>query len=447
MPANDRSTLNKALKYIYEPGLNFAIQNNIAFLYAFQKKKFPGVGKAYVFATHLKRNTNVGSRAHDGYYIPAAGETVDNGTVTPTYTHIPFEITNDLIKAAKGDRAAFKDGMRIVQETSRNTIQKDLNRQALGDGTCVLCSLAVDAGGAGTRSLTVNGNTGKATTMFLEEGMAIDIWAGSAGTTRRNDSAALPTTETAQAKTIIVVAITSDTVFTAKMYDGTSMPAITANDEVARWGNIVTDGSSLRVTREANGLRLFADDGTLDPSGGLHGLSASTYGRWKGLVKDAGTVPVSPAVASALAILFRQKSSAKFDQLWMHDNQAHGLIYGADGSYKDKRYVNGAVTDIGDNQEAIVINVSGKKVKVNVDIDMTDTEMYGIASEVMRYIELNGVELEEQADGQYLVPWRDSTGSKPAQVGYWMFRGNWAVVMRNAVSRVYNLAKPASLPW
>ena len=40
-----------------------------------------------------------------------------------------------------------------------------------------------------------------------------------------------------------------------------------------------------------------------------------------------------------------------------------------------------------------------------------------------------------------------STGAKPAQVGYWMFRGNWAVVMRNAIARVYNLQKPTSLPW
>jgi hypothetical protein len=445
MPANDRSTLNKALKFIYEPGLNFAIQNNIVFLNGFTKKKFPGVGKAYVFATHLKRNTNVGSRAHDGYYLPAGGETVDNGSVLPTYTHIPFEITNDLMKAAKGDRAAFKDGMRIVQETSRNTITKDLNRQALGDGTGVLCSLAADAGGAGTRTLTVNGDSGRPNTLFLEEGMWLDVWS-KAGATRRNDGAANPTTETAQAKAIVVQSVTDDTTFTAAMYDATAMPAITANDVVTRWGNSVYNGTA-RASRESNGLRLFADDGTLDPTGGLHGISAATYNRWKGIVKDAGGIPISPAVASAVGILFKQKSSTKYDQMWMHDNQAHGLLYGADGSYKDKRFVNGSVTEIGDNTEAVVINVGGRKIKVNVDIDMMETEAYFLASEVFRYVELNGVELEEQADGQFLVPWRDSTGAKPAQVGYWMFRGNWAVTMRNAVCRVYNLAKPASLPW
>ncbi len=444
MPANDRSTLNKALKYVYEPGLNFAIANEVSFLNAFTKKKFPGVGKAYVFATHLKRNTNVGSRAHDGYYLPAAGETVDNGSVVPTYTHIPFEITNDLIKASKGDKAAFKDGMRIVQETSRLTITKDLNRQALGDGSGVLCSLALDAGGAGTRTLTINGDSGPTSTKFLEEGMMFDVWA-KAGATRRNDTGT-ETVEATQAKAFVVVSVLTDTTFSAKIVDGTAIPAITANDVVIRWGNCVAV-AGVRTCREANGLRLMADDGTLDPTGGLHGIDPATYNRWKGLVKDAGAIAVSPAIPSALAILFKQKSSAKYDRLWMHDNQAHGLIYGADGSYKDKRYVNGSVTEIGDNTEAVVINVGGRKVKCEIDIDMVETELYAIASEVIRYVEMNGVELEEQADGQYLVPWRDSTGAKPAQVGYWMFRGNWAITMRNAVARVYNLTKPASLPW
>jgi hypothetical protein len=444
MPANDRSTLNKALKYIYEPGLNYAITQNVTFLNAFTKKKFPGVGKAYVFATHLKRNTNVGSRAHDGYYLPAAGETVDNGSVTPTYTHIPFEITNDLIKAAKGDKAAFKDGMRIVQETSRNTLQMDLNRQALGDGSGVLCSLAVDAGGSGTRTLTIDGNTGATSTKFLEEGMLFDVWATGAAT-RRNDNGT-ETVEATQAKAYQVVSIVSDTQFTAKVFDGSSLPAITAHDEVIRWGNAVSV-SNARVCREANGLRLFADDGTLDPTGGLHGISATTYNRWKGIVKDAGSIAISPALASALAILYKQKSSAKYNRLWMHDNQAFGLLYGDGGSYKDKRFVNGGVTEVGDNTEAVVINVGGRKVRCELDWFVPEDTVYALADEVMRYVELNGVELEEQADGQYLVPWRDSTGAKPAQVGYWMFRGNWAITMRNAVARVYNLAKPASLPW
>lgn len=438
MTLNTRSTLDKALKYVYEPGLNFALTTNTAALNAFTKRKFPGVGKAYVFATHLKRNQYVASRVADGYFAPAGLETPENGHIVPTYTHIGFEITNDIIKASKGDRAAFKDAMRMVMDTSKNTLQTDLNRQFVGDGRGILCDVVVDAGGAGTRTLTIS-STATYNTKFLQQGMPIDFWNGN---TRVNGGAstALPT------DWMVVQSVISDTQFSVAMFSGGAIPAIAAGSFAIRMGNALAPAGT-RVCYEANGLRAFADDGTLDPVGGLHGISGASYDAWKAILKDAGGADIGPGLASAVGILFKQQSPFQFNSIWCHDNQAHGLLYGNDGSYKDKRFVNGSVTDMGDNTEAVVINVGGRKVKVNVDWFFDETTAYFADTAQVRYVELNGVELEEQADGQYLTPYRDSTGQKPAQVGYWMFRGNWATVARNSIARIYNLSKPASLPW
>jgi hypothetical protein len=436
MTINTRSTLDKALKYIYEPGMNFALTTNTTALNAFSKRKFPGQGKAYVFATHLKRNQYVASRKHDGYYAPSGTETPENGSVTPTYTHIGFEITNDVVKAAKGDRAAFKDAMRMVMDTARDTIQTDLNRQFLGDGSGIIVAVDVDAGGAATETLTVKAGY---STKLLQQGMPLDFWNGNV---RVNGGAGeLPT------DWMVVGSVIDDTQFTVTMFGGGNVPAIADGSYATRMGNCYAAAGPVRTSLEANGLRLFADDGTLDPTNGLHGISGTTYDAWSAIIKDAALADAGPGLASAVGILFKQASPFKFNQIWAHDNQGHGLIYGTDGSYKDKRFVNGSVTDVGDNTEAVVINVGGRKVRVNLDWFISETEMYFLDAAQIRYVELNGVELEEQADGQYLTPYRDSTGSKPAQVGYWMFRGNWATVARNAIARIYNLSKPASLPW
>lgn len=436
---NTRTTLDKALKYVYEPGMNFALVNNVAALNSFTKRKFPGEGKAYVFATHLKRNTYVASRAHDGYYAPTGTETPENGQVVPTYTHIGFEITNDIIKASKGDKASFKDSMKMVMDTARDTLQTDLNRQFHGDGRGILAAIGADAGGAGEATYTVQAGY---STKHLQQGMPVDAWAA-AGATRRNSAGTetVPPTDW-----LVVTSVLSDTQFKAAMFSGGARPAITAGDVLIRMGNAYGSAGT-RKTYEANGLRAFADDGTGDPAGGLHGISTAAYDAWMPIIKNANLAAAGPGLAAAVGILFKQKSSRSFNAIWTHDNQAHGLLYGEDGSYKDKRFVNGKYEEVGGDHEAIVINVGGRKVKVQLDWFIDEQTMFFLDTTCIRYVELNGVELEEQADGQYLVPYRDSTGPKPARVGYWMFRGNWATVARNAIARIYNLKKPVSLPW
>jgi len=434
---NTRTTLDKALKYIYEPGMNFALINNTVAFSAFTKRKFPGVGKAYVFATHLKRNEYVAARKHDGYYAPTGTETPENGSVVPSYVHIGFEITNDVIKASKGDKAAFKDGMKMAMDTSRDTLQTHLNRMFLGDGTGIICDVATFGGGAGTQTLTIK-STSTYSTKMLRQGMPLDFW--NANTRVNGGAGELPT------DWAVVQSVLSDTTFSVAMYGGGSVPAIADGSYVITMGNAWVN-SGTRACLEPNGLRLFADDGTLDPTSGLHGISGTSYDAWQAIIKNAQGADAGPGLASAMAISYMQKSPFKFNMIWVHPQQQHGLIYGNDGSYKDKRFVNGSVTDIGDNMEAVVINVAGRKIKVQADWFINETEMTFLDSAQMRYVELNGVELEEQADGQYMTPWRDSTGAKPAQVGYWMFRGNWAIVARNAIARAYGLSKPSSMPW
>lgn len=438
-PANTRSTLQELLKTIYEPNLNKAIKKDVFFLFAVKKAPFDGKGEQYQFGTHLKRNNAAYARSADDYFESAGAESVKKGSVTPAYAHIPFEINADLMKASKGDAHAFTDGMKLVQNSAKESLTRELNRYAVGDGRGILATVAANvAGAAATAIVTVN------STKYLEEGMLLDCWNGVAGVVPRG--AGLGGGTRTIAPWFKVNSITDETTFVVAMTDGSNVPALTAADVFTRkWNSYVSGG--VRYSYEPNGLRLMADDGTLDPTNGLHGISAATFGRWKGINKDGTGYDASPAIVSAMAIQFRRWSATMFDTIWTHDNQAHGLIYGAEGSYQQKRYTDAKVEELGANEEAVVINVSGKKVRIRTDLDLPEDEINFFDSKVVRYLEFWDIQLLEQADGQYLTPWRDSGGQKHAQIGFYGWSGNWFTTVRNGIGRVYGLNKPASLPW
>jgi hypothetical protein len=438
--ANTRALLTELLKIVYEPSINSAVRDSTFFLKAFTAKKYDGKGKQYTFAAHLQFNQMVAARSADDYLESAQQEKVANGTITPKYLHIPFEISHDLMVASKGDEHAFADGMSLVQETSRRTFRRDMNRMAVGDGRGILATVTANLGSAdGPLTVTVD------TTKFLQDGMIVEVWNGAATTnvTRRNNYAG-----NEYIKILTVLSSTTASIDTwnssTGVVGGTNVPALTSADVLIRKGTAYVN--TTRFSNEPDGLRLMADDGTLDPSGGYLGISASTFSNWKGIVRDAGGVSVSPGLVSAVGMLYRRWSNTMFDTIWCHGNQGNGLIYGDEGSYKDKRFVDAEVNRLGTDEEDIIVNVRGKKVRIRQDDDLSETELNFFDSKVIRYVELYGIELLEQADGQYLTPWRDSTGQRYAQVGFWGWAGNWGCVMRNAIARIYNVGAPASIP-
>lgn len=441
MTINTRAVLGELLKTVYEPSLNSGVKSQAFFLKAFTAKKFDGKGKQYEFATHLAFNQMVAARSADDYFEAGQTERVYNGTITPKYIHIPFEISHDLMVASKGDKHAFAEGMTLVQETSQEIFKRDLNRVAVGDGRGILATLtAAVAGGGATATCSVN------TTKFLADGMILDIWDGPAAITQRNGVALDANGQTASPwfKCITVI---DETSFTLGMSTGAVIPAgvISLGDVIIRKKNAYVSGAA-RLSYEPAGLRLMADDGTLDPATGYLDISATTVSAWKGIIRDAAGAPVSPAIVSAIAMLYRRWSNTMFNTIWCHGNQGHGLIYGDEGSYKDKRFVDAEPTRLGADEEDVIVNVHGKKLRIKMDDDLPVDELNVFDSKVLRYIELYGIELLEQADGQYLTPWRDSTGQKHAQVGFWGWAGNWGCVLRNAIARITNLQRPASLP-
>jgi hypothetical protein len=434
---NTRQTLSELLKIVYEPNMNESIRSLVFFFSALSKVKHDGKGKQYTFATHLGRNTAVAARAADDYLETGLPEVVKNGTVNSAYVHVPFEITNDLMEASKGDSHAFADGMELIQSSARNMLKRELNRMAVGDGRGIVATLTGNlASGAATATCTVD------STKYLEDGMLLDGWNGVAGTTIRNGAL---TGGVSQGPWLKVVSVIDSTTFTAGLSDGANIPAgIIATDVLTRKKNAYVNVS--RYSYEPNGLRLMADDGTLDPSGGLHGISASSYSRWKGINRDASGYSASPALVSAMAIQFRRWSATFFNTIWAHDNQAFSLLYGDEGSYREKRF-EGAATEIGESYEDIVINVSGQKVKVKTDLDLPEAEIQFFDSKVIGYLELWGIKLLEQADGLFLTPWRDATGQRLAQIGFYGWAGNFFTRIRNGIGRAYGLNVPAALPW
>lgn len=439
--ANTRAVLGTLLKTVYEPALNSGIRSQAFFLKSFTAKKYDGKGKEYVFASHLAFNQMVAARGADDYFEAGQPEKVYNGKITPKYLHIPFEITHDLMVASKGNDHSFEEGMQLVQQSSQTIFKRDLNRVAVGDGRGILATLTAPvAGGGATETCYVD------STKFLADGMVLDCWDGAAAITQRN-GVALDANGQTQTKWFRCKTVIDETSFTMDMTDAGNIPAgtISANDVLIRKKNAYVSGG-VRQSYEPAGLRLAADDGTLDPAGGYLGISSSDASAWKGIIRSAGDKPVSPALLSGIAMLYRRWSNTMFNTVWCHGNQGHGLIYGEEGSYKDKRFVDAEPTKLGADEEDVVVNVHGRKLRIRMDDDLSETELNVYDSAAIRYVELYGVELLEQADGQYLTPWRDTVGQRHAQVGFWGWSGNWGTVMRNAICRITDIARPASLP-
>lgn len=437
MAINERSTLGELLKIIYEPALNEAIKNEQFFFNSVTKSKYDGKGKNYTFATHLKRNTAVSARGANDYFAAAGLEGVVNGSVNVAYVHMPFELSNDLIKAAKSDKAAFKDGMKLVVDTSKTTMSRDLNRMALGDQTGILATIA-GGGITYTGGTTTNVTVTVDSTKFLEDGMLLDGYAAAATTNR----ALVGSTAPMAMKCNVVL---SDTTFQLTMADwngstGTAIAAgLVATSVFIRRGNAYDTGS-VRASYEPNGLALLA--GTSD----IHGITGANYSRWKAVSLDhagvASGVP-SPATLTSVAIKFRQKSSTMYNTIWGHPKTIHSILYSS-GVQTGVRYSPAEAANFGAaSYEDVVINVGNRKVRVKTDIDCPESVIYFFDAGVLRYVELNGIELEDLGDGNYLTLWRDSTGAKPSQVGYWMWRGNFATVDRSGLGRVYGCAAAA----
>ena len=177
----DLTNLANALKTVYGDGLKNQFNDEKTTYNLFPKSDKSPKGKGYTFGLRIARNQSTGGRAESGKLPdPMTGIKI-NGTITPAYLYGSLRITGVAIEAAKGNEAAFVDGLADEIEDIYQSIIVDMNRQMHWDGYGQIgrASAASSAAANATYAVTFDNDLG---IKYFIEGQLVDFYA-SAGDT------------------------------------------------------------------------------------------------------------------------------------------------------------------------------------------------------------------------------------------------------------------------
>ena len=177
------STFDAILKTQYLGPIREQLNSSSVLYSRLEKNEDSVVGKNFTIPLHYGRNEGVGARAEGGT-LPAAGSQAYKECIVPMrYQYGRIQITGPTIKAARTNEGAFLRAVDSEMRGLERDMKSSMNRQAFGDGTGLLATVA--ASGSGTSTVVVD------STAKLRVGMPIDIivkttgaaTAGLAGTT------------------------------------------------------------------------------------------------------------------------------------------------------------------------------------------------------------------------------------------------------------------------
>ena len=165
--ATTLTTLDAILKNQYIGPIRDQLNNSSVLYSRLEKNSDSVVGKNFTIPLHYGRNEGVGARG-EGTALPTAGNQAYKECIVPMrYQYGRIRLTGPTMKAARSNEGA---SIRAVDSEMRG-LEKDMkasmNRQAFGDGTGLLATVA--ASGSSSSTVVVD------STAKLRVGMPIDI--------------------------------------------------------------------------------------------------------------------------------------------------------------------------------------------------------------------------------------------------------------------------------
>ena len=245
--ATTLTTLDAILKNQYIGPIRDQLNNSSVLYSRLEKNSDSVVGKNFTIPLHYGRNEGVGARG-EGTALPTAGNQAYKECIVPMrYQYGRIRLTGPTMKAARSNEGAF---IRAVDSEMRG-LEKDMkasmNRQAFGDGTGLLATVA--ASGSGTSTVVVD------STAKLRVGMPIDIIVKTTGAA------------TAGVAGTSVASITDTTTFT--------ITDTLAGSPAATYGVYIAGSRN----NEMMGL-----SGIVSTTATLQGLDVANYPWWKATV-------------------------------------------------------------------------------------------------------------------------------------------------------------------
>lgn len=167
MSGTTLTTLDDILKVQYLGPIRDQLNNSSVLYSRLEKNSDSVVGKNFTIPLHYGRNEGVGARG-EGTALPTAGNQAYKECIVPMrYQYGRIQITGPTIKASRSNEGAFVRAVDSEMRGLEKDMKASMNRQAFGDGTGLLATVA--ASGSSSSTVVVD------STAKLRVGMPIDI--------------------------------------------------------------------------------------------------------------------------------------------------------------------------------------------------------------------------------------------------------------------------------
>jgi hypothetical protein len=280
---HDLTSITDTLKTVYGEGITNQFNDETLTYHQFSKSERSPKGLGYEFSIRYDRAQGVGARGESQKLPDPLVGKFDKGTISPRYIYGTLRMTGPAIEAAKGDVAAFVDGLADSVDDIYQSLVVDLNRQCWGDSHGLLATLSAasdtvttTASGA-TWTITCNNDAG---VDYLFPGMVVDFH--ESGTLDVSTSASRIYSVDYAAKTAEMepnTGIYNPNHPIANYASSIATTAVTSGATVVRIGARDASWTSADTPVEIMGLNGIFDDTTLLTT--FENINASTYPQWQ----------------------------------------------------------------------------------------------------------------------------------------------------------------------
>jgi len=278
---HDLTAIADTLKIVYGEGIanQFPDEQITYNQFPVSDRKPKGLG--YQFSIRYARAQGVGARKESAILPePLAGK-YDKSTILPRYAYGSLRMTGPAIEAAKGDIAAFVDGLADSVDDIYESLVNDLNRMSWGDGFGLIATMSAAVTPSTTTPWTVTCDNDLGV-MRAVEGMIIDFYAA-AGAIDQNVVSQRIVSVDPIAKTITFETLTTDyqaqhPIVAARTYT-IAAAAIPTLSQIVRYGAREAAHATTNTPIEITGLDGIYDDGTLLAT--FQGILVASYPKWQ----------------------------------------------------------------------------------------------------------------------------------------------------------------------
>lgn len=383
-----------------------------------QQKSRDFSGGQETIACQVTRAGGTGGRDEtQGFPIPG-GATVVQGSVPLKRKMSVFQVSEDAISRSKGDDAAFAEVLGFELKTHMERVKKLMNIDFLLEGRGILGTVVT--GGTLKKEVASTLQVVFDTTRYMEQNDIVAFWDAAADT---GAPVANGGQEAADDKEqVYISSVDSSTKATVKRTAAVDADAtISANHVLRLYGEKTTSDNA--GNQAMAGLRLFADDGTLVTS--FQGISRTTYPRWQGQIISATGENLSRDHLYRLAHKIGRQSGAEMDTLIWDVTMLREYL---SVIQPDIRYSPVKDLDAGFSEEALVLSLGSRPVRLHSEWDHPFGSVSGFAKKHLWWYEKHGLHVDETTGSilKQATPYGNA-GAGDVFYGYLRIKGNWAV--------------------